>query len=91
MLSLSSEQHHPTLRWMGDSNGSLWLLDQTLLPNTVQEIECRTPEDVWAAIKRLAVRGAPAIGVSAAYGVVLGLQSARSDQRQFVRRLGEVT
>jgi len=65
----------PTLRWEGEAHGYLCLIDQTLLPQDVVEIECRTVQQVWDAIKRLAVRGAPAIGVSAAYGVVLGLQS----------------
>ena len=68
----------PTLRWQGGSEGQLWLIDQTLLPLEVREIVCRSVQDVWDAIKRLAVRGAPAIGVSAAYGVVLGLRAANS-------------
>lgn len=61
----------PTLRWVGETDGHLVLLDQTRLPGEVVEIECRTVEDVWQAIKRLAVRGAPAIGVAAAHGVCL--------------------
>jgi methylthioribose-1-phosphate isomerase len=61
----------PTLRWEGEADGHLVLLDQTRLPGEVVELECRTVEDVWQAIKRLAVRGAPAIGVAAAYGVCL--------------------
>src|SRR4030042_3770065 len=40
--------------------------------------DCRTVQDVWKAIKRLSVRGAPAIGVAAAYGVCLGVQSGRT-------------
>ena len=90
-MSLSSEQQCRTLRWEGDANGVLWLLDQTLLPNEVRDIECRTPEDVWGAIKRLSVRGAPAIGVAAAYGVVLGLQSTRDDAARLPARLKEVS
>jgi methylthioribose-1-phosphate isomerase len=66
----------PTLRWLGDADGHLILLDQTRLPNEVVELHCHTVEDVWQAIKRLAVRGAPAIGVAAAYGVVLSLKSS---------------
>jgi methylthioribose-1-phosphate isomerase len=61
----------PTLRWEGDVDGHLVLLDQTRLPGEVVELHCHTIEDVWQAIKRLAVRGAPAIGVAAAYGVCL--------------------
>jgi methylthioribose-1-phosphate isomerase len=54
--------------------GRLELLDQTLLPGEERWLECRDPEAVAAAIRRLAVRGAPAIGVAAAYGLVLALQ-----------------
>jgi methylthioribose-1-phosphate isomerase len=60
-----------TLRWEGDVDGHLVLLDQTRLPSEVVELHCLTVEDVWHAIKRLSVRGAPAIGVAAAYGVCL--------------------
>jgi methylthioribose-1-phosphate isomerase len=66
------------------------LLDQTLLPGEVREIECRSTEDVWEAIRSLRVRGAPAIGVAAAYGVVIGLQAALDDAASFDVRLAEV-
>ncbi|MBD0289901.1 MAG: S-methyl-5-thioribose-1-phosphate isomerase [Thermoleophilia bacterium] len=46
-------------------------LDQRRLPQAVVELECRTPTDVAAAIRTLAVRGAPAIGIAAAYGYAL--------------------
>ena len=58
--------------------GVLELLDQTLLPGEEVWLRCETPEQVADAIRRLAVRGAPAIGVAAAYGLVLG--SARFDE-----------
>ena len=64
-----------TLRWTGGIDGSLWLIDQTLLPVDLTEIECHSVEMVWEAIKVLRVRGAPAIGVAAAYGVCIGLQT----------------
>lgn len=57
------------IRW---SDGELLLLDQTLLPEQEEWLHCRRPEDVAGAIRRLSVRGAPAIGVAAAYGLVLG-------------------
>ena len=57
------------LRW---ENGSLVLLDQTRLPEEEVYLVCRDHREVAAAIRRLAVRGAPAIGVAAAFGVVLG-------------------
>jgi methylthioribose-1-phosphate isomerase len=71
-------QPFATIRWSGDVDGHLVLLDQTRLPAETMYLDCRTVEDVWCAIKRLSVRGAPAIGVAAAYGVCLGVQSGRS-------------
>jgi methylthioribose-1-phosphate isomerase len=47
------------------------LLDQRRLPEAVVELECRTPAELAEAIRALAVRGAPAIGVAAAYGMAL--------------------
>jgi len=71
-----------TLEWVGDEMGFLRLIDQTQLPLTLAYRDCRTAEDVWEAIRCLRVRGAPAIGIAAAFGVVLGLQSrlARFDK-----------
>ena len=64
-----------TLSWCGDHRtGFLWLIDQTLLPEELMEIDCKSIEAVWEAIKSLRVRGAPAIGISAAYGVCVGMQ-----------------
>jgi len=60
--------------------GFLTLIDQTLLPVEYREIECRTLEQVWEAIRHLRVRGAPAISCAAAYGVVIGLQSGEWNQ-----------
>jgi methylthioribose-1-phosphate isomerase len=78
----------PTLQWIGGPDGLLRLLDQTCLPLEEVTIDCRTAEQVWEAIRSLRVRGAPAIGVAAAYGVVLGLQSAAgSDRDTFDRAL----
>src|SRR3972149_1901893 len=62
----------PTLHWVGDAAGHLRLIDQTRLPVELVEIECRDVETLWEAIKTLRVRGAPAIGIAAAYGVCLG-------------------
>lgn len=70
-------QPFTTIRWVGETNGHLVLLDQTRLPMETVYLDCRTVEDVWHAIKRLSVRGAPAIGVAAAYGVCLGVQVGR--------------
>jgi methylthioribose-1-phosphate isomerase len=54
-------------------SGALWALDQTALPWTERELELRTPDAVADAIARLAIRGAPLIGVAAGYGVALAV------------------
>lgn len=81
-----SEPFSP-MRWEGPG---LRMLDQTRLP--VEEIwmDCETPEQVADAIRRLAVRGAPAIGVAAAYGLVLGLRTER-DSARLAGRFDEVS
>jgi len=58
----------------------LLLLNQTLLPNKVEYIECRDYQVVAEAIRRLEVRGAPAIGVAAAFGIVLGAKEFSNSQ-----------
>jgi len=57
------------IRWRGDR---LELLDQRLLPDKKVYVVCRTAEQVAKAIRDMVVRGAPAIGCAAAFGVVLG-------------------
>lgn len=74
-----------TLRWEGDVDGCLVLLDQTRLPNEVVEFPCRTVEEAWDAIKWLVVRGAPAIGVAAAYGVCLSLRGGEATVHDVVQ------
>lgn len=77
----TEEQTTVSVKWVGDAGGYLQLIDQTLLPSEICYLDCRSPETVWEAIKMLRVRGAPAIGIAAAYGVVLsqvGLQPANS-------------
>jgi len=56
------------LRWR---DRVLWVVDQTALPFRLKWLRLRTAADVAAAIERLAVRGAPSIGVAAAYGLAL--------------------
>jgi len=92
-LSSPSGQNSPlrTLHWNGGIDGQLVLIDQTLLPTEFREIACPTVETVWEAIKSLRVRGAPAIGVAAAYGVCTGLQNVHgADEAALYRRLDEV-
>lgn len=68
------------LEWIGEVDGFLELVDQRLLPREFVKLECRDTEQLYEAIKTLAVRGAPAIGVSAAYGLVLGMQRLKSSE-----------
>jgi methylthioribose-1-phosphate isomerase len=63
-----------TLKWIGDVDGFLVLIDQRQLPGEFVKLQCRDTEQLYEAIKTLAVRGAPAIGVAAAYGPVLSMQ-----------------
>ena len=60
--------HVRPIRWTGDA---LELLDQRKLPFETEYLTCTTSDEVAAAIHALAVRGAPAIGIAAAWGVVL--------------------
>lgn len=63
-----------TLKWIGDTDGFLELIDQRRLPGEFVKLQCRDTKQLYEAIKTLAVRGAPAIGVAAAYGPVLSMQ-----------------
>lgn len=76
--TLATTSAYRPIEWRGDANGYLLLLDQTQLPEDMRFLECRDVEEVFEAIRRLSVRGAPAIGVAAAYGSVIGAQSART-------------
>ena len=64
------------LRWKGDR---LEVLDQRLLPDRVEYLTCRTAAEVAEAIRSMAVRGAPAIGCAAAFGIALEPQDASYD------------
>jgi methylthioribose-1-phosphate isomerase len=63
------------IRWRGDR---LELLDQRLLPEKTEYVACRSAEEVARAIRDMVVRGAPAIGCAAAFGVVLSKGSPES-------------
>ncbi len=77
-----------TIEWKGDH---IRLLDQTLLPLEEKYLEIRTVEEMCNAIKRLAVRGAPAIGVAAAMTIALGmLDSCAEDSSAFNSRFDDV-
>ncbi len=85
-----------TVGWSGDAaTGHVRLIDQTKLPTEFVQVACRDVASVWEAIKALRVRGAPAIGIAAAFGAVLGGQpalAARADVetlRQAIRSAGD--
>jgi methylthioribose-1-phosphate isomerase len=66
-------------------DGRLEVIDQTLLPERLVMLHLRTVAGVVDALRRLAVRGAPAIGVAAAFGVVLGLDERQPQTAEQVR------
>ncbi len=65
-----------TIEWVGDASGHARLIEQTLLPKELKYVDIATKEAMWDAIKRLAIRGAPAIGIAGAFGTVIGLQES---------------
>src|SRR5271170_3990387 len=80
-----------TITWTGSA---VRLLDQTKLPSQTIYVEITDEKQMWDAIKRLVVRGAPAIGVAAAFGVYLGIrnfpQDESADPTAFSKRLDDV-
>ena len=62
------------IKWVGGIDGCLEYIDQRKLPGKFVKKRCRNIRDVRNALKTLAIRGAPAIGVCAAYGMVLAAQ-----------------
>jgi methylthioribose-1-phosphate isomerase len=74
-----------TIEW---KNNTLLLIDQTKLPTKLTYVKCKNYLDVADAIKKLVVRGAPAIGVTAAFGLVLAaINSTTQDLKQFLKEL----
>jgi len=68
-----------TIEWKGDR---VRLLDQRRLPQEVRYLDCRDASSVARAIRTMAIRGAPAIGVAAAMGIALAAQKIRSRRRE---------
>ncbi len=69
-----------TIRWAGGLDGHVLLIEQTLLPSDYRVVEVRSVDAMVDAIRRLAVRGAPAIGIAGAYGVLLGVQGLQNPE-----------
>lgn len=81
----------PTLEWVGGQDGCLRLIDQTQLPQRLELIDCTGAEQVRRAIQTLQVRGAPAIGIAAAYGLCLGMRPFRAAEPElFAQKLREL-
>ena len=74
---------------LDDENSALVILDQTLLPNQVRYVSLRTNEEIFRAIRTLKVRGAPAIGIAAAYGAYLGAKAALREEALAIHREDE--
>lgn len=77
-----------TIEWAGGIGGHVRMIDQTKLPTELEIIDCKTIEEIWDAIKQLKVRGAPAIGIAAGMGVVVGIKdSAAQDFESFEKEV----
>ena len=61
---------------LDDENSEIIILDQTLLPNETKYLHLKSQESIWDAIYKLQVRGAPAIGITGAFGAYLGIKKS---------------
>ncbi len=71
------------IQWLGDLCGTVDMIDQTRLPAEHVILHCRDVQSVFEAIRRLSIRGAPAIGIAAAMGTVLGIRDYEGDLEGF--------
>ena len=69
----------PTIQW---TDNRVKIIDQNALPDRLKFIYCNTVKDIWRVIKKLNIRGAPAIGIAGAFGMYLGI--TRSKTKTFV-------
>ncbi|MGO9314205.1 MAG: S-methyl-5-thioribose-1-phosphate isomerase [Syntrophobacteraceae bacterium] len=82
------DQWLPPICWDGDA---VAILDQRVLPHQEKFLRCTTSEQVISAIKTMAIRGAPAVGVAGALALVLGARSIHtSDPREFRRKFSRI-
>ena len=78
-----------TIEWIGDLDGYVQIIDQTLLPDRLELLKISDIETMFEAICSLRVRGAPAIGIAAAMGLVLGVRETTSDREGSLKILAE--
>lgn len=84
MENISKVTHIESVR-LSDDGTCVVIIDQTQLPNRTEYLELSSAEDIWDAIYTLKVRGAPAIGICAAYGIYcLALQIRETDYDRFL-------
>jgi len=82
------EQWLPPIHWDGDA---VAILDQRILPHQEKFLRCTTAEQVIGAIKTMAIRGAPAVGVAGALALALGARSIRTDDpKEFRRKFSKI-
>src|SRR5271157_4620213 len=72
----SPDVDDPATLWWDNGKDCLCYIEQTLLPGEYLVIECRSVDRLATAIRRLEVRGAPALGVAGAYGVALAARTS---------------
>ena len=73
------------------SRNCIKIVDQRRLPLKLIYIYCRNEKDVFDAIKKMKIRGAPAIGIAGAFGVYLGIKCFKSgDKKKFFKKLDDV-
>lgn len=80
-----------TIEWEGNFDGKMKIVEQTILPEELRFIYCEDIESVWDAIKKLRVRGAPAIGIAAAMGTFIGARDIETNNTDdFLKKLDTV-
>lgn len=88
-MSIEKVIHIDNVR-LSEDDESVVIIDQTKLPNSEEYIELKTPKDVFEAIYELKVRGAPAIGICAGYGLyVVSRQINAEKNEEFLKKVAE--
>jgi methylthioribose-1-phosphate isomerase len=78
-----------TINWV---NGKIRYIDQTKLPQKLEFVSCSDLPRLWKAIKRLEIRGAPAIGIAGALGAALGARKSKAkDRASFLKEFKAIT